>query len=75
MLQQFPDSADVAGVVMGGEDRGTSQALPALVRENRPRIAGIDNHGVAFIAEYPDVVVRERGHGHGRDCITQRAGH
>jgi hypothetical protein len=46
---------------MRGENGGELELLARGIVEHRPRLAGIDDGGVRFIAQRPDIVVLERG--------------
>src|ERR1700681_1139538 len=58
--QQRGDTADVVGVVVGGEYGAQFQPLLLQVVEHWPRIAWIDDCGVTVVPQRPDVIVFER---------------
>jgi hypothetical protein len=59
-LDQLGDAAGVVGMVVRGEDRAQTKLLAREIIEHRPRVARVDDRGVARITQRPNIVVLER---------------
>lgn len=56
-------AADMIGVMVGSQDGRQIQAVFFEKRDAGRRIAGVNQHGMAFIVQCPDIIVPESGNG------------